>query len=248
MEKAIDTKKIETAKNVEIFGRQERLEKYSRFGNVVSEESGNYTTKSEKKKEKDKCFLSEELTAVEMVAIGNYQDVHPWNDQKQEWSFEVPEYWRAKSYCYVVNSCCRSRLFYEMMTKEERELIDFNLLNLDNAIEKGRIWKELFIYRGVKNTNWLPKNHTVNTEFFEDAYGSFSLNLDIALQYTNKKNPIIFRLLVTPEMRALRIDDSEFEMLRPRKIRYTIVNISKRLIRSSEDEFIEVTFYDIKEI
>ncbi|MDL2260851.1 ADP-ribosyltransferase [Methanimicrococcus sp. OttesenSCG-928-J09] len=215
------------------------------FGNIVSEKPAVYETKP--KAEKEICFLSEELTPAEMIAIGNYQDVHPWNDQKLDWSFEIPEHWKEKAYCYVINSCCRSLLFYEMMTKVEQELIDFNLLNLDSAIEKGRIIRDIFLVRGVKNKDWLPEGHTIGTKYLEEAYGSFSLNMDVALQYTNMRDPILFRLCTTSKMKALRVDDSEFEIIRPRKTKYIIINISKEFVQIGENKFIEVTFYDIME-
>jgi len=194
------------------------------------------------------CFLLEELTLSERAALSNYQDVYPWNDQKQDWSCEIPTNWKQKSYCYVINSCCRSEEFYNSMTKKEQKLIDYNIQNLDSAIEKGRVFGNLFIYRGVKDVKWLPENHDVHTEYLEKAYGSFSLNLEIALQYTNENNPIIFQLELSPTMKALRIDEGEFEILRPRKTTYTIVNISKHLIKSSENRLIEILFYKIKEV
>ncbi|WNY24016.1 hypothetical protein MmiHf6_13410 [Methanimicrococcus hongohii] len=174
----------------------------NRFGNVVAEEPAAYRTKNEKD-EKTYCFLLEELTNTEMVAIGNYQDIHPWNDQKQNWSFETPEHWKTKAYCFAINSCCRFPDFYNDLMKEEQELIDFNFQHLDSAIEKGRILGNPFIYRGVYDVDWLPKNHTIGTEYIEDAYGSFSLKLENALQYTNPENPIIFRLEVTENMKVL---------------------------------------------
>jgi len=194
------------------------------------------------------CFLLEKLTPFEMAALSNYQDVHPWNDQKQDWSFEIPNNWKLKSYCYAINSCCRSQKFYNSMTEKEQELIEFNFQNLDSAIEKGRILGNPFIYRGVENVDWLPKNHKIQTKYIEDAYGSFSLQLEVALRYTNQNNPIILQLEVTPTMKALKIDESEFEVIRPRKTEYLITDISKHLIKSFENRLIEVTLYEIKEI
>jgi len=194
------------------------------------------------------CFLLEKLTPSEMAALSNYQDVHPWNDQKQDWSFEIPNNWKLKSYCYAINSCCRSQKFYNSMTEKEQKLIDFNFQNLDSAIEKGRILGNPFIYRGVENVDWLPENHKIQTKYIEDAYGSFSLQLEIALRYTNQNNQIIFRLEITPTMKALKIDDSEFEIIRPRKSEYLIADISKHLTKSSKNKVIEVILYDIKEI
>jgi len=171
----------------------------SRFGNVVAEKTETYRTKSEKVY----CSLLKELTTAEIVSIGNYQDIYPWNDQKSDWSFEIPKHWKSKAYCFAINSCCRCAEFYNALRKEEQEIIDFNLQHLDSAIEKGRIAGNPFIYRGVFDVDWLPKNHGVDTEYVDDAFGSFSLRIENALQYTNPEKPIIFRLEVTANMKAL---------------------------------------------
>lgn len=52
-----------------------------------------------------------DMNAFEKVCCGNYQDVHPWNEQKIDWSFEIPEEWRKKTWCYAMNTCCRSLKF-----------------------------------------------------------------------------------------------------------------------------------------
>ncbi|WNY24382.1 hypothetical protein MmiHf6_17130 [Methanimicrococcus hongohii] len=48
-----------------------------------------------------------DLTATEKVCIGNYQDKHSWNEQKGNWSFDLPEIWRSKPWCFAINNCCR---------------------------------------------------------------------------------------------------------------------------------------------
>ncbi|MDY0266861.1 MAG: hypothetical protein RBQ94_04365 [Methanimicrococcus sp.] len=52
-----------------------------------------------------------DLTAAEKVCIGNYQDVHFWNEQKKDWSFHIPKNWETKPWCYALNSCCRDESF-----------------------------------------------------------------------------------------------------------------------------------------
>ncbi|WNY29353.1 hypothetical protein MmiEs2_15800 [Methanimicrococcus stummii] len=212
---------------------------------IILETPAEYVVKS---KSDIKCIVLEELTSAEKIALGNYQDIHPWNEQKRDWSFEIPEAWHQKAYCYSINNCCRHSDFYDKMKHDEKELIDFHIENLDSAIEKGRVKGNPFVYRGVSGVDWLPEDHSVGTEYVDDAYGSFSLKLGKALEYTNSQKPIIFQLKIKPKMKALKIDDSEFEVLRPRKSNYIIVNISKHLIKSSEDELIEVIFYKIEEV
>ncbi|MDL2261420.1 hypothetical protein LJC08_04220 [Methanimicrococcus sp. OttesenSCG-928-J09] len=52
-----------------------------------------------------------DLTTAEKVCIGNYQDIHFWNTQKQNWSFLLPKIWETKPWCYAVNKCCRDPIF-----------------------------------------------------------------------------------------------------------------------------------------
>ncbi|MDR0767109.1 MAG: hypothetical protein LBE57_01480 [Methanosarcinales archaeon] len=190
MEKIIENEIINQIKN--------------RFENVAAETPEIYRTKNNKRNGKRiDCFLLKELIPAEVMAIGNYQDIYPWNEQKLDWSFEIPKHWKSKAYCFAINSCCRFAEFYSALMKEEKEIIDFNLQHLDSAIEKGRISGNPFIYRGVFEVNWLPKNHGIGTEYVDNAFGSFSLKLETALQYTNPENPIIFRLEVTADMEAL---------------------------------------------
>lgn len=78
--------------------------KRERFSNHVAETPEKYTALTPYYKRSD-------LTATEIVEIGNYQDIHPWNLQKQDWSFPIPKNWKNKTHCYVNNSCCRSNRF-----------------------------------------------------------------------------------------------------------------------------------------
>ncbi|WNY29356.1 hypothetical protein MmiEs2_15830 [Methanimicrococcus stummii] len=174
--------------------------KPKQIGNIVAEAPGTYNAQKELKSVQ--CFQTEKPTIPEMVSLGDYQDVHPWNTQKQDWSFKISENWKKKPWCYVINSCCRSQDFYNSMVKEEQDLIDFRIKNLDTLIEKGKIIGNPIVYRGVSEVDWLPENHGEKTEYTEDAFGSFSLEFEKAYQYVNPKNPIIFQLTLKPEMRA----------------------------------------------
>ncbi|WNY24089.1 hypothetical protein MmiHf6_14180 [Methanimicrococcus hongohii] len=100
-----------------------------------------------------------------------------------------------------------------------------------------------FVYRGVLDLNWLP-NPAIGEEFTEEAFGSFSLEYEKALEYTNENNSIIFQLLLTPEMNALYFDKSEFEILRPTNTRYSIINIEM----TTSDINKNTTVYTIVEI
>ncbi|WNY23231.1 hypothetical protein MmiHf6_05360 [Methanimicrococcus hongohii] len=183
-----------------------------------------------------------DLTAMEKVCIGNYQDVHFWNTQKKRWSFFVPNNWEGKPWCYVINSCCRNFEFYKLLSAEEKELVGFNIQNIDSAIQKSKTDKDYTLYRGVNNIDWL-KNSEVGESYIDYGFGSFTLDINKALEYTNVKNPIIFQLELEKGANALYIDRAENEMLRPRNSPYRIIKQDKIYLI---DEDIEVTVYKIR--
>lgn len=189
----------------------------------------------------------QDLTNSEKVAIGNYQDVYFWNTQKQNWSFEIPENWKEKANCFAINSCCRSFEFYDSVSEDEKEWINEHFQFLDSAIDKSRLPGKRNIFKGVKNTNWLPEDHGIDTEYIDLAYGSFSLSLEKALQYSNEDDLIIFQQVLTEEMKALYIDTEEYEVLRPRNRHCRIRNIFKIRILT-QNGFKTVTIYRIEEI
>ncbi|WNY24019.1 hypothetical protein MmiHf6_13440 [Methanimicrococcus hongohii] len=170
--------------------------------NYVAESSGTYTIEKKQKFQNIQCLLIKKPTNRELVALGDYQDVHPWNTQKLDWSFEIPEDRKQKAWCYVINSCCRFRKFYKSMTREEQKLVNSQNRHLDKLIKKGRILGSPTIYRGVFDVNWLPENHGEGTIYTDDAYGSFSLELENAYQYVNPEKPILFQLILELEMEA----------------------------------------------
>ncbi|WP_316559162.1 ADP-ribosyltransferase [Methanimicrococcus stummii] len=188
-----------------------------------------------------------DLTNVEKVCIGNYQDVHHWNNQKHDWSFSLPKEWREKAWCYVINSCCRNSELYDLMTNEEKSLIELNIQNLDNAIQKSKADKDFWIYRGVSNIDWL-KDSNVGGKYAEDAFGSFTLDFRKAFGYTNPENPILFQLKLKKGMKALYVDQAEAEILRPRRIRYYIKSVKTEKIQLTKFINIETVVYTIEEL
>lgn len=186
-----------------------------------------------------------DLTIEEKVEIGNYQDVWPYNFQKQDWSVPISSDWAQKSWCYIINSCCRSSNFYNSLTDAEKEIVCNSIRLIENAIQKSNIQGRRFVYRGVYDLHWLPSKN-IGDEFVEAAFGSFSLNMEHALKYTNLENPIIFQLELDSQMKALYIDHAEYEVLRPRKSVYVVKDILKEFNYSNQNK--ETTIYYIKEI
>ncbi|WNY23901.1 hypothetical protein MmiHf6_12240 [Methanimicrococcus hongohii] len=187
------------------------------------------------------------MLPVEKYFIGCYQDVHFWNDQKYDWNFGIPEDWKDKPWCYVINSKCRFPEFYLKLMSDEKELIDTAILHLDNAISRSRVKGNPFIFRGVFNLDWL-ENSNVGGIFEEKGFGSFSLDISRSYQYTDSENPIIFQLELDDEMEALYIDGSEREVLRPRNVTYEIVDVVLEKIYFSKSISRMTIVYKIKEI
>ncbi|WP_316559125.1 ADP-ribosyltransferase [Methanimicrococcus stummii] len=187
------------------------------------------------------------LSSAEKVCIGNYQDVHFWNNQKNDWSFPIPESWKKKTWCYAINSCCRDFSFYDSMTKEEKELIDFHFQNLDSAIQKSKADRDYWLYRGVNNIDWI-KNPCAGTIYLDEAYGSFSLDFQKALSYTTSKEPILFRLNLKKKMEALYVDQAEAEILRSRRIWYKIKSITKETLEDRKHINTKIDVYTIEEL
>ena len=182
-----------------------------------------------------------DLLPIEKYFIGCYQDLYSWNDQKSDWSFEIPSPWKDKPWCYAINSRCRFPNFHDKLTNEEKEVIDDAVFNIDNAIWKSKIKGNPFVYRGVSNIDRM-KNSNVGGVFEEKAFGSFSLDINQTYQYTDPENPIVFQLQLKDEMKALYIDKGEHEVLRPRDVVYEIADIfyEKRQISASLNKLITV--------
>lgn len=190
----------------------------SREGNIVSERRAEYGSRNH--------FLipyleRKDLLPREKTSIGNYQDVHSWNDQKNDWSFEIPQNWMNKPWCFMINSYCRDLIFKKSITDEERKEIEFNIQNIDSAISKSKTDKEYTIYKGLNNVDWLNKIEVDGT-YTEKAFGSYSLEMENALKYTDLNHPILFQIELRRKSKALYIDTAEYEVLLPRN---TICNI-----------------------
>lgn len=192
-------------------------------------------------------FEREDLTASEKVCIGNYQDIQFWNSQKHDWSCQIPAHMKEKPWCYMINSCCRFPEFYKNRTDFEKELIDFNIRNIDSAIEKSRIENDgYFAYRGIPETTWM-KSLEIGEIFADKAYNSFSLNQEIAALYTNPEKEIILRIELIKKMKGLYLDEVEYEILRPRNIVYKIVDIEKEKTNERFKKKKETIILTIKE-
>ncbi|MDL2261419.1 ADP-ribosyltransferase [Methanimicrococcus sp. OttesenSCG-928-J09] len=132
------------------------------------------------------------------------------------------------------------------MVSDERELIHFNVQNMDSAIQKSRADTEYTVYRGIDNDKWMG-GIGVGGTFTEKAYGSFSLDIKKALQYTNSQNPILLQLDVKKGMNVLFIDKTECEMLRPRERTYEITELNKNYLIDGEGKTIVYKIEDLWE-
>ncbi|WP_316557443.1 ADP-ribosyltransferase [Methanimicrococcus hongohii] len=187
------------------------------------------------------------MTIEEKVEIGNYQDVWPYNVQKRDWSIPIPKNWEDKPWCYVINSSCRFPSFYDSLNKLEKEIILKSIAHIDSAIRKSDVSGNRFVYRGISDPSWMKFLDPEN-DYTEAAFGSFSLRLESALKYTNSMNPVIFQLQLSNKMKALYVDEAEYEILRPRNSVYKIYKISKKYIQISPNQNKETTIYYLREI
>ena len=123
-------------------------------------------------------------------------------------------------------------------------MIEFNVRHIDNAIQKSVTDKSYTLYRGVRNISWI-ENPNVGGVFKEDAFGSYTLNFDKALGYTKLENPMIFRLKLAAEEYTLYVDQSEKEILCPRKSTYEITKIKGSFVEKFNKR---VKIYYIKKL
>ncbi|WNY27849.1 hypothetical protein MmiEs2_00220 [Methanimicrococcus stummii] len=112
------------------------------FFNCIAEDSAKYEILKS-------CYRRNDLSAAEKISVGNYQDVHEFHFQKTDWNIELPEIWKNKPYCYVINSYCRNSSFFESLSLEEQSLVRNKISNIDRAISKSRLQASRFVYRGV---------------------------------------------------------------------------------------------------
>ncbi|WNY24381.1 hypothetical protein MmiHf6_17120 [Methanimicrococcus hongohii] len=127
---------------------------------------------------------------------------------------------------------------------DEKELVGFNALNIDNSIRKSRADRDYVVYRGVKDIDWI-ENPNVGGTFTEDAFGSFSLDFNRALKYSDPEKPILFQLKLRKGMNALYLDKAENEILCPRKSTYIITKIESFKIENINKR---VKIYSIEKI
>ena len=118
-----------------------------------------------------------------------------------------------------------------MPTSEEMEEIEFNILQIDRAIQKSVADNEYTLHRGIRDIKWL-KNPIEGGTFTEDAFGSFTLSFNKAFGYSNPENLIMLRLKLDVGENVLYLDHGEKEMLRPRDSTYEITEIKDVFIET----------------
>ena len=100
-------------------------------------------------------------------------------------------------------------------------MVESNIRNIDSAIEKEKY---------------------VGGTFTEKAFGSFTLDLNKALEYSNFENPTVLLFEIKKGMNVLYMDKNEREMLLPRDLTYEIKKIENVYL---EEERIEYIAYNI---
>ncbi|MDY0266327.1 MAG: ADP-ribosyltransferase [Methanimicrococcus sp.] len=116
-------------------------------------------------------------------------------------------------------------------------MIESNIQNIDSAIQKSKADREYTIYRGIKDTDWLKEKYIGGT-FTEKAFGSFTLDVNKALEYSNFENPIVLHFEIKKGMNVLYMDENESEMLLPRDLTYKIKKIEKIYLEEGRKGYI----------
>lgn len=131
-----------------------------------------------------------------------------------------------------------------MLKFDERELIGFNVQNINSAVLKSKADQTYTLYKGLSDSSWL-KDLNVGDIFTDKGLGSYSLDYDKAYQYTDPENPVILQLEIEKGMNVLYVDETEREMLRPRDITYEIKKINRNYLFKGKNMTI---VYNTKEL
>lgn len=128
------------------------------------------------------------------------------------------------------------------MVSDERELIHFNVQNMDSAIQKSRAEQTYTLFKGLGDPSWL-KNFNAGDTYVDKGFGSYSLDIKKAYQYLDFENPVVLELELERGMNALYIDEAEYEVLCPRDITYEIKKINRNYLSNGENR---IAVYKIK--
>lgn len=173
-----------------------------------------------------------DLTEEEKRALESYQDI---DSPQHGWNLLLPKGLKNKD-CYVINNTLRSVSVRDSMDRHDRDIVDYLILQIDSAIAKSDITEKVDVFRGLSDPSWL-EYMDVDSGFMDDAYGSFTLDINVAAKFagTNASNEKVFLVRELEKgNRAVYMGDKEEEMLIPRRRKYVV----DAIVHFDKDEFI----------
>lgn len=163
----------------------------------------------------------QDLTRSEIAALKGYQDI---GLPQHNWDFPIPAI-EPHHDCFIVNNHLRG---FINLGERDRTQVKSTIDTIDNALDKSRTERDVEVFKGVSDLDWLKKTK-IGTEFDDEAFGSFSLSAEKARGYAgvNKNGEyILLHLDVPAGSNALFMDTKEYELLLPRGWTYTINKIT----------------------
>lgn len=164
-----------------------------------------------------------DLTKLEIDAVSGYQDI---GNRQHVWEFpDIPKDEKHHD-CYIINKSLRDKKFRRKLSHSDKIAVKEIINNLDSAIKKSNYPHNAIAYKGLDDASWILQ-HTEKQKFRDNAFGSFSLDIDTAIHYAKPRDNmrVFISREVTPFETVLFIDDKEHELLYPRRKKYIITKI-----------------------
>ncbi len=185
-----------------------------------------------------------DLTREEKQALRYYQDI---GNPQHNWDVAIPKDETHRD-CYVINNALRSIEFRDNLSKHDRDLVDSLVTQIDAAIAKNVVKKDTLVIRGLTNPDFMRK-HTIDSEYSDDAYGSYSLSPSVAQHYAGLKSssPLVFVVQDLKQgQNAIYIGGKEQEYLMARGRKYIVDDIQHYASGELIDDY-EATVYYLRE-
>lgn len=164
--------------------------------------------------------VRDDLTGEEKRALESYQDI---DGPQHDWHLTLPKGLKNKD-CYVINNTLRSTAVRDSMDRHDRDIVDSLILRIDSAIAKSNVTEKIDIFRGLSDPSWL-EDMDVDSGFMDDAYGSFTFDINVATKFAgmNASDEKVFLVCELERgSNAVYMGEKEKEMLVPRRRKYVV--------------------------
>ncbi|HJJ29113.1 MAG TPA: hypothetical protein O0X70_06980 [Methanocorpusculum sp.] len=195
-------------------------------------------------------FNNNILSDDEITSVSCYHDVEA---QPLHWDYPISEKpFGIRMECFLINNYLRKSLKFPL-TKHDKDKLDCLIPNIASAIDNSTLLHPLRVIKGLTNPDWLLKLDP-NEPYVDDAFGSFTTSIDIAVKYAIDKkieeenrlhkkhdNQAVFIIQdLKPNDKALYINDSEYEWLLPKNREYIITDIREGYL---PNDWSSLTYY-----